>query len=327
MRARRITVSLAALAALGQLLALLQLASMLPDFGPWAALPPGVLWPRLLLGGVMWLLAALPATAALEGALLRSKRSPWLALLGLTGPLAVLLTLRLTLGRPDTVDAPPPPSPARRPWPQRLGGALACAALLAGLGWTLSWWTAGASSPAPASADELRGNERLAWQRLARIGPAQEAFRRQDWDGDGALTYASFVVHLHSVPARSGVPQRTGLLERQLAFAMAPTRALDGYYFHDLHEETPQPRPPGWDGSYRSLDPAREWAIVALPARYGATGRLALLARSGGRIYARDLQGAPLGLCPADPLAAGWMSVRSPADLAPVREVAGAMVP
>ncbi len=315
---------LIASSAAAQLAASLQLVGALPDVGPWAALPPELRWPRVGLGLALWALASLPCAAALESELVRLRLPRTVALLAPLGPPAILLTLWLARRSAAPLPASPPPArrTARPSLPRRAAGLLATVALLAALGWLLSWWSTAAGPRPVASADQRRANERLAWQRLAEIASAQQRFRARDRDGDGELTYARFVVHLHTIPDAAGVPQSVGLVDPALAFATAPARALDGYYYHDLHEETPQPRPPGWDGRYRALDAASEWAVVALPARYGVGGRLALLALPGGRFFAKDLRAAPLGLCPVDPLAAGWVSVRSPADLKPAREAA-----
>ena len=81
---------------------------------------------------------------------------------------------------------------------------------------------------------------------------------------------------------------------------MEAARALDGYHFVDLRFR------PGPDR--KRLDPAREWALAALPAGPDKTGRLSFVVDSG-TIRAR----------------AGWRPARFglPSDLADWTEVTG----
>jgi len=109
-----------------------------------------------------------------------------------------------------------------------------------------------------------------------------------------------------------------GLVERSAAFAMAPSRAVDGYWFADLHfacTVAADPAAPGAPCQARRLDPEREWALAAQPAVYPDSGRLTLLAGSSGHIWARDTGAALLDVLPLDPAADGWTEVRRPEEL------------
>lgn len=158
-----------------------------------------------------------------------------------------------------------------------------------GLGFVWAGWRWLALAPAVASqgASQIKANERLAYQHLETIIRAQRKYRQRDWDGDGRKTYARFHIHLWRGVRPDGVPVAVKLISRELAFAMAPGFALDGYYYKDIHARavvaTLQNRPAG--SVTGRLDPAREWALAAIPYKPNETGVLSFIAHSSGAIW------------------------------------------
>ena len=99
------------------------------------------------------------------------------------------------------------------------------------------------------------------------------------------------------------------LIDRNLAFAIAPSSAINGYYYKDLHGR----EFPGSDTEQIPFDYKKEWAVIAVPKEYGSTGSLLFLASNRG-ILAKNFRGAPLQY-PHDPLQDGWQKLESREEL------------
>lgn len=215
---------------------------------------------------------------------------------------------RVPAQRPAPTNGPPRPGPGRSLL-DRLAGLTVTAAGLAFLVWAALWLLDSALGAGPGTPDPA-AHEQQARVHLARLAAAQEAYRQQDWDGDGQRTYAQFVAHLWRTVDTRDEPLDVRLVERSLAFAMAPSRAIDGYWFEDVHFAANAPSEVEQAGPARRLDPEREWAVAAQPAVYPTSGRLTLLTGSDRRIWARDTGAAPLDMVPHDPAAEGWIELR-----------------
>ena len=86
------------------------------------------------------------------------------------------------------------------------------------------------------------------------------------------------------------------LVDAGFAKAAAPDKALDGYYFVDIKS-----------AGGKELDPAKEFALCAVPAAYGRTGRQVFIMGKDGVIYGKDCgESRPLADFPADPGKDGW---------------------
>ncbi len=246
----------------------------------WAAWPgaaeldvPGALLLAAL--GTLVLTAALESFAA---TLERSDRWALCALLGLPG-LWIVSRLRPAWAVPHHV-------PQRRTLADRLVALLLCAAVGSCFAWgSLRWSTLGQPpKPSPAAA---AANERLAYQRLGQIMEAQHQYRQRDWDGDGDRTYARFHVHLWQSVRTDGQIVPTRLIPRRLGLAMVPGFALDGYYYRDVFSSAVLAHIQKKPASTAALDPAREWAVAALPHKPKQTGTLSFVAHSSGAIWAQ----------------------------------------
>jgi hypothetical protein len=178
-----------------------------------------------------------------------------------------------------------------------------------GFAWAaLAWWQLSDWPPQP-DPGRISANECLTYERLQLLAAAQERFRAEDRDGDGEKSYAQFLVHLWRTVDVEGRPVPVELVSKRLGFAMEPSRAIDGYYYVDLRERRVGPE------RRETLDPRREWAVLALPELPGKTGRLCFLIDSSAKIYAREESGSWRRDCPADPAGAGWTELPGVDDL------------
>ncbi|WP_419660789.1 hypothetical protein [Desulfosarcina variabilis] len=157
----------------------------------------------------------------------------------------------------------------------------------------------------PMGRDVKASNENRALAHLKRIQSAQHAFCDRHPRGE----YARFVPHLWQWVDPRGTPVRLDLIPRRLAMAMGATTAVDGYYFVDIRSRTGA----GQAGE-QAIDYNHQWAVAALPAGFGRTGRIVFLADQTGRRYA-TMPPRPPTHYPDDPVAAGWIVVDTKNDL------------
>jgi hypothetical protein len=180
--------------------------------------------------------------------------------------------------------------------------------------WGALQWIQRDNWPPPPNPRRIPHNERKALASLRSIREAQEKYREKDWDEDGRRVYASFLVHLWQSVDKSGGPIEVRLIPRQLAFAMTPRLAVDGYYFEDIHTRGPEEN---------RMDPAEDWAMVALPVAQGKTGVLTFLIDSSGSVWAKACDRETIRFFPAGPASKGWEKIGSPDDLAALQEERG----
>jgi hypothetical protein len=90
---------------------------------------------------------------------------------------------------------------------------------------------------------------------------------------------------------------------------MEAPRAVDGYFYVDLRwKQTGRHRK-------RLLDWEREWALAALPAKHGRTGRLVMLIDQTGAVFVKDFNTRRFFLYPSHPGEFGWRRLERPAEL------------
>jgi len=239
------------------------------------------------------------------------------ALMGLVGPLGVLLVTRL---KPGAAAVGVPTARPRSRADRWVGWALT-ALIVAGWLGGAALWLRGHRWPPRATVEEVKENERLAYQRLKLIVTAQAAYRERDWDGDGSRTYAPFVIHLWQSVDLRGQPVAVDLIPRELGFAMVAPFAVDGYYFKSLYtrtlsskEQAELPAKGGRPG-FREIDPDKEWGVAAIPTIPRETGLRVLVADETGAIWTPKSAGAWVTVQVSDPAQRGWIELKSLADL------------
>jgi hypothetical protein len=159
------------------------------------------------------------------------------------------------------------------------------------------------------NAKNIWGYQVKTFNNLQLIREAQEKYKAVDWDEDGKKVYAKFFVHLWTTVNRANEPILIKFIPRKLAFAMAASRAVDGYYFIDLRGRTlPKER------QIRRLDYEKEWAILGVPTFSRGQDTLFFLVDNTGHILAKKQRGIPL-YYPYDPISEGWSKIDSIGDL------------
>ena len=128
---------------------------------------------------------------------------------------------------------------------------------------------------------------------------SQTIYHRNDWDHDGRLSYAHpFTLMSTCVDGTAGGSIR--LLDEAFAAASSPKTPKHGYWFKDM--ETLGGRPIDW---------SNDFALCAMPAKYGGARRRTFLVSTAGTVWGKDLgKSGFVADFPADPAAAGW----KPAD-------------
>jgi hypothetical protein len=169
--------------------------------------------------------------------------------------------------------------------------------------WAATQWYNRDSDEAQLSADRMQANEVHAFANLQMISQAQKKYKETDWDGDGKKTYAMYFVHLWTSVSTKSEPIPVGLIPKKLSFAMEAAKAIDGYYFIDLHDRISRQA-----AGQAPMDYEKEWAVLGLPVKNGQTGVLNFLADQTGSIFVKSAEYvAPQ--CPENPAAAGWIKI------------------
>jgi len=173
----------------------------------------------------------------------------------------------------------------------------------AGFVWGAVQWYTLWSGPGQITALDMQSNELTAFVNLQTITQVQKKYKEKDWDGDGKKTFAKYFIHLWTSVSTSGEPIRIELISKKLGFATEPARAIDGYYFVDLHDRT-LPENKG----LQRLDYEKEWAVLAVPTDNGRTGVLNFLADNSGSIFVIAAKYVPTQY-PDNPLSNGWIKI------------------
>ncbi len=126
---------------------------------------------------------------------------------------------------------------------------------------------------------------------------AQVMFHRNDWDNDGKLEYATPYTLLNTKKDTTGSP--IDLIDSALAAAQGPNGVpKHGYIFQDMQTI----------GGVK-INWVDDYALCAIPAQYGKTGRRTFIINTMGTVFGKD-QG-PGGTFvtdfPNNPTTAGWI--------------------
>jgi hypothetical protein len=173
----------------------------------------------------------------------------------------------------------------------------------AGFLWAAVQWFTLWSKTQPITAQDMRSNEQSAFLNLQTISQAQKKYKEKDWNGDGKKTYADYFIHLWTSVSTAGDPVFVGLIPKRLGFALESSRAIDGYYFVDMHDK----QLPGNAGLQR-LDYENQWAVLAVPTSNGMTGMLFLSADQSGHIFVNPAKFVSPQY-PDNLLSAGWIEI------------------
>jgi hypothetical protein len=182
-------------------------------------------------------------------------------------------------------------------------GIIVSIAVTAAFLWMACQWYNRDSDQAQLPVDWMQANEVHAFANLQMISQAQKKYKETDWDGDGKKTYAKYFVHLWTSVSTKSEPIRIELIPKKLSFAMEAAKAIDGYYFIDLHDRRSRQA-----GGQVPMDYEKEWAVMGLPVNNGQTGMLNFLADQTGSIFVNSAKYvAPQ--CPENPAAGGWIKI------------------
>jgi hypothetical protein len=175
--------------------------------------------------------------------------------------------------------------------------------ITAGFVWAVIQWQNMWRKPDLATAQDLQLNEQHAFLNLQTISEAQKKYKETDWDKDGKKVFAKYFIHLWTSVSPSSEPISVNLIPRKLAFATETSRAIDGYYFVDLHDwDLPE------DRGVQSPNYEKEWAVLAIPTDHGQTGILNFMADSSGSIFVNPAKYIPM-LYPEDTASKGWIKI------------------
>jgi hypothetical protein len=151
----------------------------------------------------------------------------------------------------------------------------------------------------PAPIPRCRGYHGYATGSMRAYASAQSMYRRNDWDGDTELEYATPFTRLSTELDGAGNPIQ--LIDAALAAATggAEGGAKHGYVFRDMKTIGGKP-----------IDWSKEYAFCAIPAVYGRTGYCTLIVTTDGTVWCKDRgeDGSPgfVNDFPRDPAKAGW---------------------
>jgi Protein of unknown function (DUF2950) len=123
---------------------------------------------------------------------------------------------------------------------------------------------------------------------------AQTMYKRNDWDGDGDMEYASRFTRLITTQDGNGDPIQ--LLHRTMKDAVTPKKSRQGYFFMDIRTI-----------NGKAIDWLVDYGLCAVPAKYGGATRKTFIVATNGTVFGKDTGGKPVFDYPADPTAKGWV--------------------
>lgn len=177
-----------------------------------------------------------------------------------------------------------------------------------GFFWAGSEWYHRDNWPRPISEKHARLNDISAYKNIQRIILAQENYRETDWDDDGEKSYAQFLIQLWRTVTIHNEYIAVEFIEKELAFAMGQTLAIDGYYYEDLYKRE------STDDRNSPLNYTKEWAIAGVPENHKKSGFLTFITDQTGQIFVKKIGYAP-DYFPYNPNADGWTLVNSIEEL------------
>ena len=125
---------------------------------------------------------------------------------------------------------------------------------------------------------------------------AQSMYKRNDWDGDSVLEYATPFNMLHD--EIDGAGNQIQLIDGAFALAIGGGPPKHGYNFQDMATV-----------AGAAIDWVNDFGISALPAVYGRSGYRSFIIATNGTVFGQDLGpgGAFVGDYPANPALVGWL--------------------
>ena len=175
----------------------------------------------------------------------------------------------------------------------------------AGFVWGSVQWFNNCNRGSQSGAENVSANEIQAFENLQSIARAQAKYVPTDWDGDKKKNYAAFFVHLWMSVSSGGEQIPVKLIPEKLAFAIAPARAIDGYYFIDLHSRAAAEKE-----ETDELDYEKEWAIAGAPAAASGKRSVIFITDVSGDVFVKNNKIPPLQY-PHDPLSNGWTKIET----------------
>jgi len=129
------------------------------------------------------------------------------------------------------------------------------------------------------SPEEIKQNERIAFNNIRLISRAQAEYIKHDYDNNGKLEYARFIPHLWRTIGKKNEKIQLDLIPKKLAFAIEKTHACDGYYYmHKFSKNLSEIR------KEIDMDAPKKWSVSMVPAA-NDTGYLTFFANQSGNIY------------------------------------------
>ena len=174
--------------------------------------------------------------------------------------------------------------------------------LFCALAWNNLW-----KPPDTASAKDIRKNIQNTFLNLQTISRAQTEYKKTDWDNDGTKLYAKYYIHLWTSVSTTSEPINVELIPKKLAFAIEALRAIDGYYFIDLHDTQLA------DNQLQPLDYKNQWAVLAATENINHQEILYFLADNTG-IFVKYTKYVP-STYPNDLVADGWIKINTNEEL------------
>lgn len=158
--------------------------------------------------------------------------------------------------------------------------------------------------PVVLSAEDIKQNLQNTFLNLQAISNAQSEYIKTDWDNDGKKVFAHYFIHLWTSVSTTGDPIKVNLITKRLGFALEASRAINGYYFVDLHDMKIS------ENQLKPLDYEKQWAILATPVNDNADEMVYLLADNSGNIYAKSSKYIPPQYI-ENPISDGWTKIDS----------------
>jgi hypothetical protein len=122
---------------------------------------------------------------------------------------------------------------------------------------------------------------------------AQSMYKRNDWDADATLEYAVPFSLLNTEPDGNGNPIQ--LIDKIFKAAVSPKKPKFGYFFVDMRTI-----------AGTAIDWVNDYALCAIPAKYGGATRNTFIVATNGTVFSRDIGGRPVFDYPANPGVKGW---------------------
>jgi hypothetical protein len=175
--------------------------------------------------------------------------------------------------------------------------------------WAIYVWFMRNEWPEPITIKKMSENEITAFQNMQKLILAQKKYKETDWDKNGNLEYARFLVQLWQTISINGEYIKVGLVNEKLGSAMGKTLSYNGYYYHDIRGRSVPD-----NDTIVKFNYTKEWAIAGTPTNEPISGRFVFFAGQSGEIYAKPSDIYP-ECYPYDPTQQGWVLIKSVEEL------------